>query len=319
MGNGAYNQKQHDVWGASTRSTCTPSRATTCPRSCGRSSSARSRRRIEHWREPDRGIWEVRGEPKHFTSSKLMCWVAADRGARLARLREDVENGRALAGRRRRDPRRHLRARRRRARRVHPALRNRCPGRLGCCSCPCVRFLPADDERVRATVLAIDEELTVDGMVLRYRTEETDDGLSGEEGTFTICSFWLVSALAEIGEIRQGAPAVRAAARLRQPARALRRGDRPAQRPAPGQLPPGVLPPGADQRGDARHPRRPRARRGPRHAGRGRGADRGRRARARGGDRGGRRGRAGPAATDGARRRPVRAPPTRDDARDGET
>ena len=66
---------------------------------------------------------------------------------------------------------------------------------------PLVRFLPPEDERVRATVLAIAEELTVDGMVMRYRTEETDDGLSGEEGTFTICSFWLVSALAEIGEL----------------------------------------------------------------------------------------------------------------------
>jgi GH15 family glucan-1,4-alpha-glucosidase len=66
---------------------------------------------------------------------------------------------------------------------------------------PLVRFLPPEDPRVKATVLAIAEELTVDGMVLRYRTEETDDGLSGEEGTFTICSFWLVSALAEIGEL----------------------------------------------------------------------------------------------------------------------
>ena len=66
---------------------------------------------------------------------------------------------------------------------------------------PLVRFLPADDERVRATVLAIADELTVDGLVLRYRVEETDDGLAGEEGAFTICSFWLVSALCEIGEI----------------------------------------------------------------------------------------------------------------------
>jgi GH15 family glucan-1,4-alpha-glucosidase len=66
---------------------------------------------------------------------------------------------------------------------------------------PLVRFLPADDERIRATVLAIADELTVDGLVLRYRVEETDDGLSGEEGTFAICSFWLVSALSEIGEI----------------------------------------------------------------------------------------------------------------------
>ena len=66
---------------------------------------------------------------------------------------------------------------------------------------PLVRFLPPDDPRVKATVLAIADELTVDGMVLRYRTAETDDGLRGEEGTFTICSFWLVSALCEVGEL----------------------------------------------------------------------------------------------------------------------
>ena len=65
------------------------------------------------------------------------------------------------------------------------------------------RFLPADDPRLRATVLAIADELTEEGLVLRYRVEETDDGLSGEEGTFTICSFWLVSALVEIGEIHR--------------------------------------------------------------------------------------------------------------------
>ena len=70
-----------------------------------------------------------------------------------------------------------------------------------CLLMPLVRFLPPEDPRIRATVLAIAEELTVDGMVLRYRTDETDDGLAGEEGTFTICSFWLVSALAEIGEL----------------------------------------------------------------------------------------------------------------------
>jgi alpha,alpha-trehalase len=68
---------------------------------------------------------------------------------------------------------------------------------------PLVRFLPADDERIRRTVLAIADELTVDGLVLRYRTDQTDDGLSGEEGSFTICSFWLVSALVEIGELRR--------------------------------------------------------------------------------------------------------------------
>jgi GH15 family glucan-1,4-alpha-glucosidase len=65
---------------------------------------------------------------------------------------------------------------------------------------PLVRFLPADDPRIRATVLAIADELTVHDLVLRYRVEETDDGFAGEEGSFTICSFWLVSALCEIGE-----------------------------------------------------------------------------------------------------------------------
>jgi GH15 family glucan-1,4-alpha-glucosidase len=63
-----------------------------------------------------------------------------------------------------------------------------------------VRFLPADDPRIRDTVLAIADELTEEGLVLRYHVDETDDGLSGEEGTFTICSFWLVTALCEIGE-----------------------------------------------------------------------------------------------------------------------
>ena len=66
---------------------------------------------------------------------------------------------------------------------------------------PLLGFLPPDDKRVRSTVLAIADELTQDELVLRYRVEETDDGFSGEEGTFTICSFWLVSALTEIGEL----------------------------------------------------------------------------------------------------------------------
>ena len=66
---------------------------------------------------------------------------------------------------------------------------------------PLLRFLPPEDPRIRATVRAIADELTEDGLVLRYQTDETDDGLSGKEGTFAICSFWLVSALVEIGEL----------------------------------------------------------------------------------------------------------------------
>ena len=117
----------------STPSTCTRARATRSTSGSGRSSSARSRQAIENWRKPDRGIWEVRGEPKHFTSSKMFCWVACDRGARLAMLREDHERAERWQGRGRRDPRRRVRARRRLARRVRPALRHRRPRRLACC------------------------------------------------------------------------------------------------------------------------------------------------------------------------------------------
>ncbi len=77
---------------------------------------------------------------------------------------------------------------------------------------PLVRFLPPDDERVRDTVLAIRDELTDHGLVLRYRIDETDDGLHGKEGTFLICSFWLVSALSEIGEDSKARAPLRAAA-----------------------------------------------------------------------------------------------------------
>ncbi len=68
---------------------------------------------------------------------------------------------------------------------------------------PLLRFLPPDDPRIRDTVLAIADELTIHDLVLRYKVEETDDGFSGEEGSFTICSFWLVSALCEIGEFER--------------------------------------------------------------------------------------------------------------------
>jgi GH15 family glucan-1,4-alpha-glucosidase len=157
---------------------------------------------MEHWREPDRGIWEVRGEPKHFTSSKMMCWVALDRGARLAEIREDA--ARAAQWQQLADE-------------IHADICENALDDRGVFTqhydtdeldasillMPLVRFLPADDDRVRRTVLAVADELTQDGLVLRYRVEETDDGLQGEEGTFTICSFWLVSALVEVGELKR--------------------------------------------------------------------------------------------------------------------
>jgi len=155
---------------------------------------------IEAWKKPDRGIWEVRGEPQHFTSSKLMCWVACDRGARLAELHGDLDLAKSWQAK---------------ADEIKSDLCEHGVDERGVfvqhygtkaldasvLLIPLVRFLPPDDPRVRATVLAIAEELTVDGMVLRYRPAETDDGLGSEEGAFTICSFWLVSALTEIGEL----------------------------------------------------------------------------------------------------------------------
>ncbi|MDQ6650530.1 MAG: glycoside hydrolase family 15 protein [Actinomycetota bacterium] len=200
IGNSAYNQRQHDVWGAVLDSVYIHTKSRDrlddhiWPMLKEQVEAA-----LRHWGEPDRGIWEVRGEPKHFTSSKVMCWVAADRGARLARLREETE----LADRWQTA-----------AEEIHADICAHGLDKRGVFTqhygstaldasallIPLVRFLPADDPRVRATVLAIADELTVDDLVLRYQVKETDDGLTGEEGSFTICSFWLVSALVEIGE-----------------------------------------------------------------------------------------------------------------------
>ena len=200
IGNEAFQQRQNDVWGAVLDSVYlhTRSRDRLDDRVW-----PMLRRQVENaiarWREPDSGIWEVRGEPKHFTSSKVMCWVAVDRGSRLARLREETElaaSWQATADEIRAD----VLANAVDSRGVLTQHYDTTALDASMLLVPLVRFLPADDPRVRATVLAIADELTDEGLVLRYRVKETDDGFSGEEGTFTICSFWLVSALCEIGE-----------------------------------------------------------------------------------------------------------------------
>jgi len=153
----------------------------------------------ENWRKPDRGIWEVRGEPKHFTYSKMSCWVACDRGARLATLREEwkhAERWSKVADEIHADVLEHGLD----SRGVFVQHYDTDALDASLLLAPLIRFLPPEDERIRNTVLAIADELTEGGMVLRYRTEETDDGLRGEEGSFMICSFLLVSALCEIGE-----------------------------------------------------------------------------------------------------------------------
>ena len=203
IGNGAFNQNQHDVWGVLLDSVYIHAKSRErLPERVWPIVVAQVEKAIEHWREPDRGIWEVRGEPKHFTSSKMFCWVAVDRGARVARRRGETQLQEKWASV---------------ADEIHADI---CANGLddrgvftqyygtkaldaSLLLMPLVRFLPRDDERIRKTVLAIADELAVDGLVLRYRVEETDDGLSGEEGTFAICSFWLVSALVEIDELQR--------------------------------------------------------------------------------------------------------------------
>jgi GH15 family glucan-1,4-alpha-glucosidase len=200
IGNAAYRHRQNDVWGAVLDSFYIHTRTR---ERLDERIWPMLRRQVEaalrYWRDPDRGIWEVRGEPKHFTSSKVMCWVAADRGARLARLRQELD----LADRWQAA-----------ADEIHADVCANGVSERGVFRqhydtdaldaslllIPLVRFLPSTDPRVRDTVFAIADELTVEDLVLRYRTKDTDDGMAGEEGTFTMCSFWLVSALTEIGE-----------------------------------------------------------------------------------------------------------------------
>ena len=201
IGNGAFNQKQHDVWGAVLDSVYLHTKSRDyLPEVVWPILKHAVECAIENWKEPDRGIWEVRGEPQHFTSSKLMCWVACDRGARLAELHGDRDlavSWQNVADEIKSD----ICTNGVDSRGVFVQHYGSTALDASVLLIPLVRFLPPDDPRVRATVLAIREELTEDGMVLRYRTQQTDDGLKGEEGTFTICSFWLVSALAEIGEV----------------------------------------------------------------------------------------------------------------------
>jgi alpha,alpha-trehalase len=201
IGNDAYRQAQHDVWGALLDSVYLHTRSRdSLDERVWPILSRQVEMAIKNWRKPDRGIWEVRGDPKHFTSSKMFCWVACDRGARLAEIREDWD----LAKRWQEV-----------ADEIHADICENGVDERGVfvqhyetnsldaamLLIPLLRFLPPEDPRVRATVMAIADELTENGLVLRYRTEETDDGLSGREGTFLICSFWLVSALAEVGEL----------------------------------------------------------------------------------------------------------------------
>jgi GH15 family glucan-1,4-alpha-glucosidase len=203
IGNGAYDQRQNDVWGSLLDSIYVHEKAL---RGRGTETDRELIRyqveaAIAAWPHPDQGIWESRGEPQHYVSSKLMIWVAADRGARLARtggfeqLAEEWE----------------AKAEEFKAEILERGVRDGVFRQhyetdaldASLLLIPLFRFLPPDDPRVRDTVNAIATDLTENGLVCRYKVDETDDGLHGKEGTFLICSFWLVSALSEIGERRR--------------------------------------------------------------------------------------------------------------------
>jgi alpha,alpha-trehalase len=200
IGNGAFDQRQNDVFGAVLDSVLLHTRRSQrLPRRLWPIVKSQAECATQVWRDPDQGIWEARGAPQHYVSSKLMCWVALDRAAKLAEIRSDSDLETAW-----RDTADEIKA---------DILEHGVSDRgvlrqhygtdaldASVLLTAIFGFLPDDDERLRASVLAIDEELTENGFVLRYRTDETDDGLSGKEGTFLICSFWLVSALAIIGE-----------------------------------------------------------------------------------------------------------------------
>ncbi len=201
IGNAAFDQRQNDVYGAVLDSILLHTRRSQrLPRRIWPIVTSQAEGAARVWKQPDQGIWEARGEPQHYVSSKLMCWIAMDRAAKLARLRGDPEltakwhataeeihadilaNGISERG----------------VLRQHYGTDSLDASTL---LAVLFGFLPHDDERMRNTVNAIADELTENGFVLRYRTDETDDGMSGKEGTFLICSFWLVSALAAVGEL----------------------------------------------------------------------------------------------------------------------
>lgn len=201
VGNGAWGQHQNDVWGMILDAVSTHLRqgASQIAHPMWEGIASLVDDAMAHAGEPDQGIWEIRGDPQHFTASKVLCWVAMDRGSEMARERQ--ADDRADRWRQAADELA--------AEILEQGVDDR--GRFrqhygndeldaSLLLIPILGFLPPSDERVRTTVLAIADELTEDGLVLRYRVDTTDTGFEGKEGTFTICSFWLVTALALIGE-----------------------------------------------------------------------------------------------------------------------
>ncbi len=203
IGNGAFDQRQNDVYGAALDSVLLHSvRSRRIPRRLWPLVQAQAECAKAVWRQPDQGIWEARGKPQHYVSSKLMCWVALDRAAELADIRGEAalaESWTQTGSEIRSDILEHGVDKRGVLRQHYETDALDASTLLAAI----FGFLPGDDPTLRATVLAVADELSEQGFVQRYRTDQTDDGLSGKEGSFVICSFWLVSALAIVGQTRR--------------------------------------------------------------------------------------------------------------------
>jgi GH15 family glucan-1,4-alpha-glucosidase len=153
------------------------------------------------WREPDQGIWEMRGPPRAFTHSRLMCWVAFDRALKSCEttaLEGPTDRWTALRDEIHADICAHGFDRRRNTFVQHYGGSALDAALL---LLPQTGFLPLDDPRVAGTVAAVERELVVDGFVQRYATNEVDDGVGGGEGAFLACSFWLADAHAQLGRV----------------------------------------------------------------------------------------------------------------------
>jgi len=203
-GNAASGQLQLDVWGE-TLDALFLARQAGLP--ADRDAWALQMALMNHlesaWSEPDNGLWEVRGDRQHFTHSKVMCWVAADRMARS--VRTHGLPGPAVHWERLRDQVHHDVVTH-----AFDAGRNTFTQAYGSAALdasllliPRLGFLPGTDPRVLGTIAAVRRELSEDGLVKRYQTSQTNDGLKGGEGLFIACSFWLVDALCASGQRRE--------------------------------------------------------------------------------------------------------------------
>jgi GH15 family glucan-1,4-alpha-glucosidase len=202
VGNGAAKQRQLDTYGELCDAIWLHRTRTDGAISPGRWAivEAAASRAAAEWRDPDRGIWEVRGEPRHFVHSKIWCWVALNRALRIAR-RDGLTDAPLARWRRERDAIRT------------DVFENGWDDELGAFTqsygsrsldaanllLAQVGFIDRRDPRFVSTVRVIQRELARGPFVDRYRVDETDDGLVGGEGTFTICTLWLVLALTQIG------------------------------------------------------------------------------------------------------------------------